>query len=139
MTLQQYGNILIKHWKLVLLPFVVVGLGAYIGSKLMTPIYQSRVLVQVAIRSVNNQVVDNNSLLASDQLVETEAQLAISDPVLREVVSHNPGLAVEQLTKEASSTPKVNTQLFEITVQDPNPSRAAALANDVASTLIKQQ
>jgi len=71
--------------------------------------------------------------------VQTESQLAVSEPVLREVASHYPDLTVQQLAGEVSSTPRVNTQLFEIDVLDPSPHRAAKLANDVAGTLIKQQ
>jgi Mrp family chromosome partitioning ATPase/capsular polysaccharide biosynthesis protein len=138
MTLAQYWTILVKQRWIVITFFVVVGLGAYIGSRLMTPIYRSTVLVQIAIHSGNNQA-DVNSLLASDQLVQTESQLAVSDTVLREVASHYKGLTFEQLSKEVTSTVKLNTQLFEIDVEDPGPTRAAALANGVATTLIKQQ
>ena len=138
MSFEQFWVILVKQWRLIIISFLVVGLGAYIGSKLMTPIYQSSALVQVTIRSNNNQA-DYNSLLASDQLVQTEAALAISDPVLREVVSHYRGLTVQQLASQVTSTVKPNTQLLEIDVVDPSPTRAAALANDIAGTLIQQQ
>ena len=138
MSFEQFWVILVKQWRLIMISFLVVGLGAYIGSKLMTPIYQSSALVQVAIRSNNNQA-DYNSLLASDQLVQTEAALAISDPVLREVVSHYHGLTVQQLASQVTSTVKPNTQLLEIDVVDPSLTRAAALANDIAGTLIQQQ
>ncbi|MEO6888230.1 MAG: Wzz/FepE/Etk N-terminal domain-containing protein [Ktedonobacteraceae bacterium] len=138
MTFEQYWSALLKHWRLIVICFLVVGAGAYVGSKLMTHVYQSSALVQVMIRSSNNSA-DYNSLLASDQLVQTEATLATSDPVLREVASHYRGLTVEQLAKEATATPRLNTQLFEIDVQDASPTRAAALANDIAVTLSKQQ
>ena len=137
MTFEQFWTTIEKQWKLIVICFAVVGLGAYVGSKLMTPLYKSSVVVQVAIRSSNNQA-DINSLLASDQLVQTESQLAVSDPVLREVASHYPDLTVQQLAGEVSSTPRVNTQLFEIDVLDPSPQRAAKLANDVAGTLMQQ-
>lgn len=138
MTLEQYWSILVKRWALVFICFVVIGLGAYIGSRLMTPLYQSTAIVQITISS-NNSQADINSLLASDQLVQTEAQLAISDPVLLEVASHYPGLTVDELAKNVSTQAKQNTQLFEIDVLDPSPTRAAAIANDIAATLIKQQ
>ena len=81
MTLEQYWTILIKHWKLVVMCFLLVGVGAYIGSKLMKPLYQSSTLVEVMIRDGNNQSNYDN-LLASEQLVQTEATLATSDPVM---------------------------------------------------------
>jgi capsular exopolysaccharide synthesis family protein len=138
MTLEQFLGKLVKRWKLMVICIVLLGVAAYVGSGLMTPIYQSTALIQIAIHSNINQS-DYNSLLASDQLVATEAQLAVSDPVLREVASHYPGLSIEQLSKEVTTAPKINTQLFAIDVQDPSPTRAAAIANDIAATLIKQQ
>src|SRR5438270_7866137 len=138
MEFERFRSILIKFWQVIIVCFVVVGLGAYIASKLMTPRYQSSVLVQVAIQSSNNQA-SYDSLLASDQLVQTESQLATSDSVLREVASHYTGLTEQQLVGEVTSTIKTNTQLFEIDVLDVNPKRAADLANDISRTLIKQQ
>jgi non-specific protein-tyrosine kinase len=139
MTLELYWTILQKRWGLILICFLVVGVGAYIGSKLMTPLYQSSALVQVSIRSSNNNQADYNSLLASDELVGTEAQLATSDTVLRTVASNYPGLTFQALAKEVTAASKLNTQLFEIDVLDASPTRAAELANDIAAVLIKQQ
>lgn len=139
MTLEQIIAILLKRWWLVFLCFSTVGAGAYLGSKLLTPLYQSSALLQVTISSTNSNPADYNSLLASDQLVQTEAQLATSEPVLQAVASQYPGVSVIQLEHEVSASPKVNTQLFEIDVLDANPGRAADLANTVASVLIDQQ
>src|SRR5215467_1920626 len=138
MTFEQYWTIVLKQWRLIIICFLVAGGGTVLGSKLITPVYQSTALIQIAIRSSNNPA-DYNSLLASDQLVQTEARLATSDPVLREVASHYPSLTVMELSKEVTATPTVNTQLFEIDVIDPSPTHAAELANDIAGTLIKQQ
>lgn len=142
MTFEQYWAVLLKRWKIVIACIVLAGLGAYIGSKLMRPVYQSSALVLITANSTNasglNQT-DYNSLLASDQLIQTEASLATSVPVLSEVASHYAGLTPDQLAGEVSASPKTNTQLFEIDVVDSSPTRAADLANDIAATLIKQQ
>nr|MDQ2887832.1 Wzz/FepE/Etk N-terminal domain-containing protein [Chloroflexota bacterium] len=138
MTLERYWSLLTKQWKLIVACIIVVGLGTYIGSKLVTPIYQSTALVQVAIHGSNNSA-DYNNLLASNQLVQTEASLAISNSVLREVASHYRGMTSDQLANKVSTAPRLNTQLFEIDVQDTNASQAAVLANDIAATLIRQQ
>lgn len=138
MTFEHYWSALVKHWALIVICFLAVGTGAFVGSKFMTPIYQSSALVQVMLLS-NNSQADYNSLLASDQLVQTEAILATSDPVLRAVASHYQGLPTQQIAKEVTATSKLNTQLFEIDVQDASPTQAAALANDIATTLIQQQ
>lgn len=138
MTLEQYLSILIKQWRLIVMCCLLVGAGASIGSKLTTPLYQSSALVQVVV-GIGSNLSQYNNLLASEQLIQTEAILATSDPVLREVASHYKGLTVGKLSQEVTSTPKLNTQLFEIDVLDLSPTRAAALANDVAQTLVKQQ
>jgi Mrp family chromosome partitioning ATPase/capsular polysaccharide biosynthesis protein len=140
MTFEQFWIILTKQWRLVVICFVIVGLGTFVVSKLMTPVYQSTAIVQVEIHSSqNNNSADYNSLLASDQLVQTEAQLAVSQPVLQEVVSHYPGMTVEYLLSNTTASPQASTQLFGISVLDPNPARAAALANAIATALINQQ
>jgi Mrp family chromosome partitioning ATPase/capsular polysaccharide biosynthesis protein len=138
MSSTQYWAVLIKKWKLIATCFVLVGLGAYIASKLMTPLYQSSVLIQITFNSASSQS-DYNSLLAGDQLVQTEAQLATSEAVLGEVASHYQGMTLEQLQREVTAGARPNTQLFEINVLDPNPTQSANLANDVAATLIEQQ
>lgn len=137
MTLERFWIIVVKRWMLIVTCFLVVGIGTYIGSKLITPLYQSTILVQVALQAQNPS--DVNSLLASDQLVQTESLLAVSNPVLQEVASHYKGLTADQLAREVTSTVRLNTQLFEIDVQDPSPTRAATLANDIAATLIAHQ
>lgn len=139
MTFEQYWAILIKRWRIIVICFLLVGLGAFIGSKLVKPVYQSSALVQVVIRASSNNQADYNNLQASDELVQTEADLATDDSVLGEVASHYPGLTVNQLAGEVSSTTKLSTQLFEIDVIDQSPPRAASLANDIVATLIKQQ
>ena len=138
MTLERYWSLLTKQWRLIVACIVIVGLGTYIGSKLVTPIYQSTTLIQVAIHGSNNSA-DYNNLLASNQLVQTEAALATSNSVLREVASHYRGMTSDQLANRVSTAPRLNTQLFEIDVQDANASQAATLANDIGATLIRQQ
>ena len=138
MTLERYWATMLKQWKFIALCFIVIGSGTFIGSKLTTPTYQSSVLVQVALRSSSSQA-DISSLLASDQLVQTDAALATSDTVLNEVASHYKGMTLQQLALKVTSTPKLNTQLFEIDVNDPSATQAATLANDIANTLIKEQ
>jgi non-specific protein-tyrosine kinase len=122
----------------MLLCFLAVVLGVLLMSKLMTPIYQVSAVMQVTPHLIGNQT-DGPASLAADSLVQTEAQLAVSEAVLREVASHFQDMTLEQLMRRTQVTPETNTQLFEITVQDASPARAAALANDIAQTLLKQQ
>ena len=99
MTLEQYWIVFMKRWKIIFICFLVAGLGTFIGCKIMKPIYQSSTLVLVVIHSSNNNQSDYNNLLASDQLVQTEATLATSDLVLRAVVPKYRGLTLNSARK----------------------------------------
>jgi non-specific protein-tyrosine kinase len=138
MTVDYYRTAFVKQWKAMLLCFLIVVFVVLLISKQMTPIYQVSVVMQVTARLSGNQsgFVD---AAVTDRLVQTEAQLAISEAVLREVASHFPTMTLDQLSRRVAATPRNNTQLFEITVQDASSARAAALANDIARTLLKQQ
>ncbi len=139
MAIDQFWRILIRRWLLIVACFLFVGVGAFVGSKLTKPLYKSSVLVQVVISSSTNSQGPYDSLLASDDLVQTESTLAVSDPVLSEVATHYPDLSEGDLSDEVSASPMASTQIFEIDVVDPSPVEAASIANDVAATLIKQQ
>ncbi len=139
MTFEQFCRILIKRWGIVVICCVLVGLGAFIGSsKLMKPLYQSTVLIEVVVRSGGDPLTNDN-ILASQQLAQTETNLATTDSVLGEVASHYQGLSVDDLAKEVTATLRANTQLFQIDVLDPSPTQAANLANSIAAVLIRQQ
>jgi len=139
MTFEQFGRILIKRWGLVVICCLLVGLGAFIGSsRLMKPLYQSTALMEVVIHS-GGDPLNNDNILASQQLAQAETELATTDSVLGEAASHYPGLSVDDLAKEVTATLRANTQLFQIDVLDPSPTRAANLANSIAVALIKQQ
>jgi len=103
----------------------------------MKPLYQSTALVEVVVRSGGDPLAIDN-IRASQLLVETEANLATTSPILNQVVSHYPGSSVDDLAKEVAATAKTDTQLIQINVLDPSPRRAAKLANDIATTLITQ-
>ncbi|GLV55964.1 hypothetical protein KDH_28080 [Dictyobacter sp. S3.2.2.5] len=138
MTFERFWLVVTKQWQLIIGCIIVVGLGTYVAGRLTTPTYQSSVLMRVVIQSTNTSS-DYTNLLASEQLMQTEAQLATSDPVLRKAASYYPGVSVEQLAKATTAAPRLNTQLFDITVRNANPYTAADLANTIAKTLIDQQ
>jgi Mrp family chromosome partitioning ATPase/capsular polysaccharide biosynthesis protein len=138
MTIDYYHSTFVKQWKAMLLCFLTVILGVLLISKMITPIYQVSAVMQMTPHLMDNQA-DSSAPLAADRLLQTEAQLAVSEAVLREVASHFQDITLEQLMHRTQVTPKPNTQLFEITVQDASPARAATLANDIAQTLLKQQ
>ncbi len=138
MAFREYWSILIKRWYLVLICLILVGSSVLLVSLMIPPIYRSTTIIQVVIHSGGNQS-DINELLASNQLVQTESQLATSDPILQDVVVHHPQITVSQLENMVSSEPKLNTQLFELHVQDGDARQAANLTNEIAKAFIEHQ
>lgn len=139
MTFAQYMAILLKRWKLVVLCFLFIGVGSFAASVLMKPLYQSSTLLEVNIAASGTSSSAYDNVLASEQLVQTESTVATSNVVLGAVVARYPGLTVAELAQEVTATPRASTQLFEITVLDPSPARAASLANDIANALIQRR
>ena len=145
MTAEHYRNVLLKHWPLIILCSVLLGVGAAIGSLFVPPVYQSTVTIQLVIPSSDASLLGTTNEIAQslisrmDQTLQTEVDLATSNSILTEVVTHYPGLTVEQLKSEVSAVALPNTRLFQITVSDRDPVRAAHLANDLAAALVAQQ
>jgi len=138
MTVDYYRSTFAKQWKAMLLCFLAVVLGVLLISQLVTPVYQVSALMQITPHLISNQP-DGSASLAADRLLQTESQLALSEPVLREVASHFQNITSERLMHKIQVKPQPDTQLFSITVQDASPVRAAALANAIAQTLLDQQ
>jgi capsular polysaccharide biosynthesis protein len=134
MATEQYRNVLLKHWRLILLCSVLVGAGVALGSFLSPPTYQSTVTVQLVIPSPTPALQSG-----ATQALQTEVKLATSDAVLSQVVVNYPGLTTAQLKSEIAASVVSATQLFQVTVADHDAARAASLANDVAAALIAQQ
>lgn len=131
-------TILRKHWKIIITCCLLAGLSTLLVCRWITPLYQSTALIQVLFRLAPGQSEEAEPRMI-EQLVQTEARLAISDPVLREVASHYRGSGSEQLQHQISAEPQNDTMLLAIHAQDANPVHAAELANDVALTLTKLQ
>jgi Mrp family chromosome partitioning ATPase/capsular polysaccharide biosynthesis protein len=70
--------------------------------------------------------------------INTVDQFVASRPVLAEVASHYEGLTPETLRSRVTAASVSNTQLLQITALDRSPTRAAAIANDVAAAAIAQ-
>lgn len=133
MRANDYRDLLLKQWRLIILCALFVGIGAALGSFLIPTTYQSTVTVQLITPSVNTTLLGG-----ADRILQTETTLATSDTILAQVVTQYPGLTTDQLKKEITTQTVDNTDLFQITISDRDPGRAASLANALAAVLLKQ-
>jgi len=136
--LRQYA-MLLWHWAwlLVLAGGLAAG-AAYYVSQRMTPVYQASttVLVDYATSDGSNEY---QSVLMSERLTQTYAELLTRQPVLEEVAStlninHDVGDLREMITVQ----PVRDTQLIELQVESVNPELASLVANTVVDVFVEQ-
>ena len=125
---------MVRRWAWLLIIGLVIGAaGGFIVSIFQTPIYQAstRILVLRASQAEKN----TDTYLSDQQLVQTYIQLLTTRPVL-EGASALLGFTVNasQITVQQIN----DVQAIRLTVEDPNPQRAADIANIMVQVLINQ-
>jgi polysaccharide biosynthesis transport protein len=133
MELKQYLNIL-RRWAWLLILGVTLGaLAGYYGSQYQTPVYQASTRALV-MRPPLEQSSDL-TYYSDQQLVQTYIQLLTTGPVL-EAASERLGYPVH--ADQINVRQNQDTQIMEVTVEDPSPARAAEIANVLVAVLIEQ-
>ena len=131
MELRQY-LLLTRRWAwLLILGALLGGIGAYVGSQSQTPIYQasSKVLVSPPTREQFSEF----GSLSGYQLIQTYAQLIVTDPVLEDVSERiNSPISANMISVQQIR----DTQILEVTVEDSDPIRAAAIATLLIDALV---
>lgn len=136
MTAAGLRDLLLKYWLLIVVCMGFGIIGGIGGTLVQHPQYQSSVLMRALVSPAAS---DAYAQLVEDRLIGTEAQLALSTPVLDGVVSRIPGVTADQLRTHVTVTPEPNTQLFQITVTSTDATQAAAIANAFGAELVAQQ
>ena len=136
--LRQYIG-LFWHWAwLILLAGLITGLAAFYLSRRMTPYYQSTTTVLVN-EAHTSSTTDYSSLLTSQMLTSTYAEMMVKDPVLSQVISQlNIGLTLDELKGLITVTPMQDTQLMQISAETTDPQLSADIANTVAAVFSTQ-
>lgn len=127
-----------RFWWILILGPLVAGLSAYLISSAMTPIYQSSLTLLIEENQLPVNGSDYNSVLAAQQLATTYSHLVTAPSVLNQTIAKlGLPLTPAKLASEISVSPIRDTQLLRVTVDDPNPHRAADVANAVGDIFIK--
>lgn len=123
-----------RRWTWLLIASLAFGIVCgLVISKIQAAVYQASAKVLVA---KNRQQDSPGALSLTDQqLVTTYQQLLMTQPVLTRAAS-GLGSPINPANVRVEILP--NTQIIQITVQDGNPSRAAAIANAMVQVLIEQ-
>ncbi|RPI82279.1 MAG: polysaccharide biosynthesis tyrosine autokinase [Chloroflexi bacterium] len=127
------------HWAwLFIIAAVLAGSASYYVSKQTTPVYRTTTIVLVN-EAPGLRSADYTSLITSERLAQTYAELMTTLPVLEGVVerldlSDNP-LSLKGLI---TVQPVQDTQLIRVSVEHTLPSRAASIANALVEEFAEQ-
>ena len=137
LTARRAWRSLRRWWWLALLAPLLLGGGTYLATSLMTPVYRADTTL-VITANTGAGTSDYNDVLAAERRADTLSQLASGRTVLTQVIAQL-GLATtpEDLAREVSVTPVSNTQLLRVAVADPDPRRAATVANAVTDVFTR--
>lgn len=131
---------LVWHWMwLILLIAILAGVVSYFVSRQLTPVYASSTTLLVSDAPSNKNNPNYDSIVASQSLAKTYSAMMTSKSVIQEVAKQL-GLVikVEDFSKKIKVTPVLNTQLIDITVEDPDPILAASIANTLVDVFTKR-
>lgn len=138
MEVRRYIAILLKWAWLMLLAAVLAGGTSYLVSSRTMPTYRASVTLLVN-QAVDPSITDYTSILTSERLAKTYAQLLTSRRVLEQVIE-NLGLEIglSALTRRADVSLVRDTQLIVVAVADANPHLAASIANEIPRVFTEQ-
>ncbi|MCD6291040.1 MAG: protein tyrosine kinase, partial [Anaerolineae bacterium] len=138
LDLRQYFAIIWRWLWLILLSTILAGGTAFLVSRHMAPVYQASTTLLIS-QARNPGVTDYTSILTSERLARTYANLLTKRPVLEEV-SRRLGIQTEDGTLPATINvqPIRDTQLIKVNVESTDPRLAMEVANTLPTVFIEQ-
>ncbi|MEH7611753.1 YveK family protein [Gottfriedia acidiceleris] len=111
---------------------VVTGVISYL---FLTPIYQSSTQLLVNQKETkDSSIYQNNQVQTNVQLINTYNVVIKSPAILDEVINQlNLDYTVAELTKNITVVSEANSQVFTVSVQDPDPKQAQTIVNTIAN------
>ncbi|KON70208.1 capsular biosynthesis protein [Peribacillus butanolivorans] len=128
-----------KRWKLItLLTLIAALISGAISYFLLTPVYESSTLILVNQKQSKNQL-DSTQIRSNIDIINTYSVIIKSPAILDKVIDDlELEQNVDQLSQKITINSQENSQVFSLTVQDSNPSKAAEIANAVSGTFEKE-
>ena len=138
MDLRQY-IVLVWRWVwLIALSMILSSSIAFAVSWNMTPIYSAASTILIN-QAPANKSLDYNSLLTSERVAKTYAELMRKRPVLEAVIaSLKLNMTPGDLVDSTQISVVRDTQLMAVVVRDTNPQRSADIANEIVKVFTQQ-
>jgi capsular exopolysaccharide synthesis family protein len=125
-------------WLLVLCPLMAV-LGAGVVTVFVPPVYEAQVAVLVKPAQPLTTTDPGVSLLTTDQISGTYAQLMTERPILKQVVTDlHLRVNTDDLARQIKVTPQANTTIIGVAVDSTSPKLARDVANTVVDDFVAQ-
>ncbi len=124
-----------KAWLIVICALLAGVLAFAYTAKFITPMYRSRITVYVnnSNREEESNEVSSSSLSASQKLVNTYIKILQSDAVLTSVAEKiGGGVSASTIRGQMSASALGETEVFEVSISNKDPKRAADIANAIA-------
>jgi non-specific protein-tyrosine kinase len=132
MSIKNYLSPLLKYWWLIAAAALVATVSSFFVTSRQPLIYQSTATLIVG-RAIFEANPSSNDLWLGQQLASYYADIGMRSEVYGATMK---ALGLPRLP-QYSINPLPNSQLLEIVVNDSNPARAQAVANELANQLIK--
>lgn len=129
-----------KRWLwLLIVGMVVAGGAAFAISRSLTPVYRAATTLLVDQASSVTPYTDYASVVTSQQLAKTYSELIKRRPTLEQALGNlQLSLTPTQLLGQIDVSLIRDTTLIVVTVEDTDPARAAAIANEIGRVFVAQ-
>ncbi|GIN90680.1 capsular polysaccharide biosynthesis protein [Siminovitchia terrae] len=119
---------------IVLITMAAVLISGIASYFVITPIYQSSTQLLVNQAKSDQPMVNPGEIQTNLQLINTY-NVIIKSPAILDQVSEDLdlGMTVSQLNEKVTVQSEKDSQVVNITVQDPDPNQAAEIANQIAT------
>ncbi|WKA54008.1 YveK family protein [Planococcus shixiaomingii] len=134
-SLQDLFKTLKKRLGLIaLLTILAITIAGVVSYLFLTPIYETSTQILVNQEKTDAAQMINQNIQADLQLINTYSVIIKSPAILDQVEEQlNLGLTVDQLNEKITVATAENSQVVNVTVQDPDPQVAVDIANMTAN------
>ncbi|MBU8586940.1 capsular biosynthesis protein [Priestia megaterium] len=128
-----------RIWLIALITIIAAIISAVVSFFILTPIYESKTQILINQAKSDQQLYNATEVQTNIQLINTY-NVIIKSPAILDKVKNELKLnrTVEDLNKQINVSSATNSQVVEITVQDPSPQVAAEIANKTAQVFQNQ-
>lgn len=131
-SLQEIVEIIKKRFRLIIgITIVAALIAAIVSFFILTPIYESSTQFIVnEERQDRDSYIDSSTIRTNVELINTYNVIITSSAILDEVIDIlELDLSVDSLKNKISVSSEQNSQVVTVSVKDPHPERATAIAN----------